>query len=233
MMRVCMFSALMVCSYLVSAQSFWFGPRGGLDLNFQRWNNTERQTLIAPHIAFFLETYNPESPSSFYGSLGYHTRGSAVNYTFLDGFATNAYRFNNIVFATGAKVVLDMESKYRPYYILGARAEYTISTNLDTYASVQNSVIHPTDAFVRRFNYGLTVGGGFETTFSGLVEGFIEFAIHPDVSMQYDQPPLSNVVVTRFNSTQDRINLPQRQIRNLSLEITVGIKLLRLVEYID
>lgn len=232
MIRILSTALFIACSYVVLAQSFWFGPRAGLDLNFQRWNNAEQQTLIAPHLSAFIETYDPDSPSSFYASLGYHTRGSAVNYAFFDGFDTNAYRFNNFVVALGAKRKLNMWSKNRPYYILGARAEYTINTNLSDYENITNAVIHPTDIFVRKLNYGLTLGGGFETTFSGLVEGFIEFAIHPDVSLQYDQPPLSNIVVTTFNGTR-RVNLAARQIRNLSFEITVGVKLLRLVEYID
>lgn len=233
MIRTLIVSLFLIVSLQAWSQGMWYGPRGGIDLNFQQWNGAQRNSLVTPHIGFFVESYDPYSPSSFYANLGFHTRGSSVNYTFLNGFANSAYRFNNIVLGAGGKRKLNMVGNYQPYYILGLRAEYTVSTNLSDYENTVNALIHPVDAFVRRFNYGATVGGGFELNIGGSSVGFIEFAIHPDLSRQYDQPPLNNIVVTRFNNTQDRVNLPQREIRNLSFEVTVGIKLLRIVEYID
>ena len=104
-----------------------------------------------------------------------------------------------------------------------------MSTNLDNYLSF-GSLFYPVNDYVRKFNYGVTAGGGFELAMSELSNVFFEFSIQPDISLQYQQPPLQNV---KEPFTGQFVNLELRQVRNLSLEFKVGIKFLRKVEYID
>jgi hypothetical protein len=112
-----------------------------------------------------------------------------------------------------------------------------VDTNLDEYdayvtANPTFAGIYPINSyeFIRRINYGITVGGGFEFPFSEYVEGLLEFTVNPDFSMQYQQPAIPNV--TDPFTGQQR-TLSERQIRNLTFEVTLGIRFLRKVEYLD
>ncbi|HMQ06713.1 MAG TPA: hypothetical protein PKC30_05395 [Saprospiraceae bacterium] len=213
---------------VLSGQSFYFGPKGGLGLNIQQWNGFQRQPLIVPFGDIFIESYDEESPSSLFAQIGYHTRGSAIRVlNLVGGSFSNSFRFNNLVLAAGAKRVLNVNAPTRPYYLVGIRGEYTLSTNLHEYEQ-QMSTFYPFDFYVNKFNYGLTAGGGFEFDFQDLVGGFIEITVNPDVSFQYDQPPIPNV---RNPFTGNLETLRERRIRNVSLEVTIGLRFLRKVEY--
>ncbi len=230
-----MFKQILICVSLIfcighlSSQSFYFGPKGGIGINTQQWNNFDRDPLFSPFGDIFLESYAEDSPSSLYTSLGFHTRGSALRLiTFNSGSSfSNSFKFNNIVLIAAAKRILDLGKKAKPYYLLGIRAEYTVSNNLEEYNNFQ-SAFYPIDFYINKFNYGFTVGGGFQFEFSEMYGGFIEFAVHPDVSLQYEQPPIPNVINPYDGRT---ITIPERRIRNLSLEITFGLRFLRKVEY--
>jgi hypothetical protein len=215
-------------------QSFVFGPKIGPSLGFQRWSNyPNRGALISYHGAFFIESYQENEPSSLYVEAGFHRRGSTefrtFNATSVNSFrARQAYVFNNVNLIAGAKRIINMEKSAKPYYILGVRAEYTLSTNLEQYS--QFVPWTPAIELVNNFNYGFTVGGGYQFDFSELFGGAIEVSIHPDISKQYDQPPLNNVI-NPWDPGNPR-SLPQQQIRNLSLEISAVLRLKRIVEYI-
>jgi len=215
-------------------QSFVFGPKIGGSLAFQRWDNyPNRGAFISYNGAFFIESYEENEPSSLYAEVGYHRRGSTELRTFQTtgtSFfrARQAYVFNNVNLIAGAKRIINMNKNAKPYYILGLRAEYTVSTNLDQYS--QFVPWTPAIELVNNFNYGFTVGGGFQYDFSEFVGGAIEISIHPDISLQYDQPPLNNVINPwDFGSPR---SLPQQRIRNISLEVTAVLRLKRIVEFI-
>lgn len=229
MLRLVTILALTFAALPALAQSFYFGPKVGLDVNFQRWNNSERNSLITPNLDLFIESYDEEDINSLYALIGYHTKGSAVRFNFLNGSSGFDYRFNNLALGVGAKRVFKPDSKYKPYYILGLRLEYTVSTNLDKYTESEFAVIHPVDQFVNKFNYGPTIGIGFSKKLSDLIGGFMELAIMPDVSRQYEQPALSNIVLPTLNGRT--VNIAAREIRNLVFEVTVGLRFLRKVEY--
>ena len=86
------------------------------------------------------------------------------------------------------------------------------------------------DEFIRNINYGITAGGGFETTLSEFVGLLFEFTINPDFSIQYQQPRIDNVLDPYTGNTR---SIAERKIRNLTFELTVGFRFLRKVEYID
>lgn len=235
-MKKLIFAIFFICSltFTSEAQSFIFGPKIGPSLSFQRWNSISRDVLFAYNAGIFIESYDEGSKGSLYAELGYHQRGSSERSTFSGNAGglfqqRQAFRFNNIALKVGARQRLKEvgEANFLPYYIVALRGEYTIGTNLDQYL-VYNGYF-PVDAFVNKINYGLTVGGGFETKFSEFVGGAIEFSISPDISKQYDQPQIPNVV-DPYNPGNLR-TLPQQQVRNLSLEISLVLRLLRKVEY--
>lgn len=210
------------------SQSFYFGPKGGVGLNIQQWNNFQRDPLIVPFGDLFIESYDEGSPSSLYAQLGYHTRGSAIRLlNIIGGSFANSFKFNNLVLSIGARRLLKTEGTSRPYYLLAIRGEYTLSTNLSDYEQL-NSTFYPFDFYVNKFNYGLTAGGGWEFDINELIGGFFEVTVNPDVSFQYNQPPIPNV---RNPFTGNLETLRERRIRNLSIEFTVGMRFLRKVEY--
>jgi len=215
------------------AQSSVFGPKIGPSISFQRWRGAERDALPAFHGAFFIESYTEGSASSLYAQIGYHKRGSREDVLFNSGSGgfrqSQTYQFNNIALQLGAKKILRQDRNAKPYYIVGIRAEYTLNTNLGQYEASQFALYFPLNEFVNKFNYGFTFGGGFQYDFSELIGGAIEISIHPDVSKQYNQPLLSNIINPRGNP----VDLPAQQIRNLTLEISAVFRFKRIVEYID
>lgn len=219
---------LIFATFESTAQSFYFGPKAGLAINTQQWNNFERDALFSLHGDLFIESYSEGSTSSLYAQVGYHTRGSAVR---LQGFNipsfSNAFKFNNIVLIAAAKRLVSDKKNIKPYYLLGIRGEYTVSNNLDEYTQFQ-SIFYPLDFYVNKFNYGFVVGGGFDFELSDLYGAFIEFVVSPDISFQYQQPAIPNVI-SPFNG--QTVTISERRIRNLSLEITFGMRFLRKVEY--
>jgi len=217
------------------AQSFVFGPKLGPTLGFQQWNRIQRDVLLAGHAAVFIESYEEGNPSSLFAQLGYHVRGSAERDIILntlqgDAFRRNiTYKFNNLSLMLGAKRILNMETKAKPFYTLGVRAEYTINTNLNRYEGTAFQLYFPSDFFVRKFNYGISAGGGFQYQLNDLIGGTIELTISPDMSRQYEQFAVPNVIDPR-NVGSSR-TLPEQNVRNLSLELSVSMRLLRKVEY--
>lgn len=227
-MRIALFLVFYISgTTLLTAQSFYFGPKGGLGINVQQWNSFQRDPLFSPFGDIFIESYDEGSPSSLYAQLGYHTRGSALRLTGFSGSFSNAFKFNNLVFVAGAKRILSMEKKMRPYYLVGVRAEYNLGTNLDDFTSLQ-SAFYPISFYVNKFVYGFSAGGGFDFDIKELYGGFIEFTVNPDVAKQYDQPSIPNVISPYDGRT---ITIPKRDIKNLSFEITFGLRFLRKVEY--
>jgi len=210
-----------------SIAQYYVGVKGGIGLNMQRWNNYERDLLFTPCIDIFSES-NDDELNKLYASLGYHTRGSAVRGFGFNSF--NPYKFNNIVLELGGKRMMSTDKKLNGYYMLALRAEYTVSTNLNEAGgrSIYNLV---SDEYVRKFNYGATVGGGFEMAWGEDRVVFLELSVNPDLSKQYEQTetlvidnpnPVPNPIIT--NPT---ITIVPQEVRNVSLEIKVGIKFLR------
>jgi len=217
--------------FFTQAQSFHFGPKAGGTIAIQQWNNLERDPLFAYHGAVFIETLDPEDEGSLYAQIGYHKRGSGVRvFDFLSSFSANQnFQFNNLVLALGTKRRINRSESKVFFYNFGLRGEYTINTNLDEYERF-NSLFYPRDAFVRKFNYGLSFGGGIEFGNSKFAVPFLELTISPDISLQYQQNALPNII-NPYNG--QNTTLPERSIRNLTLELTFGMKFLREVIYVD
>ncbi len=214
-----------------------FGVKGGLTIATQKWNNFDQGPLFTWHGDFYIESLTEDNSFALIAQLGYHNRGSARRnqqiFTQNSNFFTinQSFEFNNISLMFGAKQKFDFQTSGKVYYLLGLRGEYTIGNNLSDYEDFCPGV-YPLEGFVRDLNFGLTVGGGFEWMFSDLFGGFLEFNVMPDLTAQYRQPELGNFS-NCFNPGGNPITIGERTIRNLSFEISVGIRLLRIVEYID
>lgn len=226
--KLCYILGFVLCfTYSAQSQSFIFGPKIGPTLAFQQWNNFDRDALLTYNASLFIESYSEEGEGALYAQLGYYTRGSAIRFNNSISNFSSKFKFNNLGLTLGAKQMVG-SSGFKPYYHFGLRLEYTMNTNLDQFENSIISVFNPTNQFVNKFNYGVSVGGGFQKELSEFIGAAFEVTISPDLSKQYEQPALSNVIVP--GSTQPR-NLGATDIRNLSLEISLVLRLLRKVEY--
>lgn len=220
-----------------SSGGFYWGVKSGLTLGTQKWNGSDRSPLLRYHGVLFVESAKNEK-SSFYAQTGFHVRGSAVRYgayqdqsgVFRQGF-TDGYQFRNVSISTGIKQKFAYKDAIKYFYGLGLRGEYTINTNLPKGNNVY-SLYFPIDDpnTVRRFNGGLDFIGGFEMKFSDLIGGILQFTLSPDVTKQYFSVPIPNV---RDPYSGQSVTIPAQDIRNLSLEISLGLRFLRKVVYVD
>lgn len=233
---ICILIAISHVPVLVG-QSYWFGAKGGGSLAYQSWGDgsfggsINRNPLLALHGDVFVESYDELNKGSLYASAGYHTRGSSILFQSINNpFTTfQGFKFHNAVLELGAKKPFTVGKEYNIHAFVGVRGEYTFATNLSDYAGF-SSLFYPVDEFVRKINYGISFGGGFTHSLSDLVELIGEISLMPDLSFQYEQPPIP-FVVDPF--TGQLVNLGLRQVRNLTIEFKVGMRFLRKVEYID
>ena len=208
----------------------------------QKWDNSlDRQFLLRYHAALAVESINNEDNRfSLYSQLGYHVRGSAIRFRFyninsggLGSQFTQPFEFNNLSLQLGAKFRRPMGTNSQLFYFGGLRGDYNLSDNLgelqDFYVCNQGSM--PLEGGVQKYLFGLSAGGGIEWAFSELVGGQIELSIHPDITPQYRQGPIPNVIdqcTPGYTYT-----IPERRIRNTTIEITFVLRLLRKVVYVE
>lgn len=214
------------------SQSYAFGIKAGPTFGYQTWNDQTRRNSILTryHGAIFIESHeNDIDRTSFYGQAGYHIRGSAVRFrggVNIDGMTipprTSALEFHNVGINLGVKGKRDLAENQKWFYSIGLRAEYTIDYQLDIYQSF--------GPFVEPFNYGISIGGGWQYNFTELIGIVAELGIHPDFSRQIYVPPIPNWPdpFTGINRT-----LPEQVIRNAAVELSIGFRFLRKIEYID
>ena len=225
-----------------------FGIKAGPLAGFQSWNNSESELLFRYHGVAYIESYSPDGGASLFAQAGYHVRGGAlrlrggafqaINSSRIINIPTQSYpyEFRNVSLSLGAKQRFSSNDQGTFYYLLGVRGEYTINTNLEDYHPendplVEFNLIHPfPGSNVRRWNYGITAGGGYEFMFSELVGGLVELSISPDLSQQYFQNAFT--YTSNINGQSQR-TIGERRIRNISIELSVGFRFLRIVEYID
>ena len=220
--------------------------KGGPSVGFQQWNGFERDPLLTFNASVAAESLAGEDQFSLFAQLGFHNRGSAIIYRSqilnIDNqpitVPDDRFLFRNVGLQLGAKSRLPVNETFRGYYSVALRGEYNISTNLGQYQKINEIARIPYYPFdgregpwgVREIVYGVSVAGGLEFAFSELVVGIIELSVHPDLVAQYEQPALENVTSP---ITGNRITIPERSIRNTTLELSFGLRLLRKVEYID
>ncbi|NJC27262.1 porin family protein [Neolewinella antarctica] len=231
--------------YKVDWGGYLFGVKGGPGLGNQDWTGIETEFVTGFHGALFLESIPTGGRFSFYGQLGYHTRGSKISrqraFTFSGNRVTlpaDDFRFQNISLGVGAKSVVARTGFTDLYYLLGVRVEYSVSNNLGEYDQLANTFgnsfrsNYPFDSpnFINEITYGATFGGGALFPVSDKVAGFIELTAHPDLNFQYNQAPIDNVIDPFGGGTR---TIGERMIRNFTIELSVGIRFLRKWDYLD
>ena len=233
---------LVLCSIGAGAQDTAFGIKGGPLLGVQQWNGFEQDLLISYHAIAFIESADENNDFSVFAQAGYHVRGSAHRNQRFQTIGGDFYRpptrnfeFRNIALTLGGKQKKDLGvNGNKWYYGFGVRGEYTVNTNLKEYEEGNNLTFpgfYPIDFYVNKFNYGIYASGGLEIPFSELVGGIVELSINPDFSKQYDQPEIGNIL-NPFNPGTPR-TIQERSIRNVSVELTVGLRFLRKVIVLD
>lgn len=218
-----------------------FGPTAGL----QKWDNSAgREPLFQYHASVAMESINNEDDrGSFFMQLGYHVKGSATRYRFYSinngfpgGTVTERFKFNNFSLVIGAKQRFNLGSSgnTRYFYFGGLRGDYTFSTNIDklqNQTSLCNPAAYPLMGGVQRWMAGFSAGGGIEFNFSELVGGQIQLSVNPDVTPQYRQNAILHVLDQCNPGTE--YNIEERRIRNTTVEISIGLRLLKKVVYVD
>ncbi len=217
---------------------FAWGFKTGLTMATQKWNGSNRDPLLRYHGVLFIES-NDSEKSALFAQIGYHIRGSATRYgPFVDpatgntykGF-TQGYQFKNFAISVGAKQKKDFRENLKYFYSFGIRGEFSAKNNLPAPGSGYGAYFPSNDPnTVKRFVGGFDMGGGFEMKLSELVGGIFQVTISPDLTRQYYQLPINNV---RNPYTGQKETIPLQDIRNLSLELSIGLKFLRKVIYVD
>jgi len=232
-----LFCLVLLSTFSLNAQSFAWGLKGGLTVGYQKWENTPKDLLLKYHGVLFIESLPAGNDFALFGQVGYHVKGSALRNqrANLGGggvfqLPAETYEFNNLSLVLGAKQKLDFKDFAKSFYSFGIRGDYTLSTNLDQFTrdGFLISAFYPSEAFVRKLNYGVYIGGGLEFALSDLIGASVELSISPDFSFQYQQPPLNNITDPFTGNT---LSLGERKVTNVALELTVGLRFLRIVEY--
>lgn len=211
------------------AQNMAFGIKGGPTLGTQKWNNSQgNDPLFAYHFMAFVETDDEGSNGSLFAETGYHVKGrafrlrSTVNPN--TGIAYDAQtlklKFNNVSLLLGARNRFPVGNT-TGFYSIALRGEYNVSHDLQLYRGYEDGI--------QKFVYGLSLGGGFDFPFSELVGGVLDFRVSPDISRQIFIP------ASRFNNpfTGTQETFREQSVKNIALEISLGIRFLRKVIYVD
>jgi hypothetical protein len=246
MIRLFTFSLLLLSFFgQTTAQStayvFNIGPTAGL----QKWDNTAgREPLFQYHASFAMESINNEDDrSSFFMQLGYHVKGSATRFRFNDIISglpgrvyTERFKFNNFSLVLGAKQRYHSgpSGNTSYFYFGGIRGDYTYSTNIDNLPNAStscNPAAYPLMGGLQRWMAGFSVGGGIEVKFSELVGAQIQLSVNPDVTPQYRQNAIPNVI--DICNPGNVYNIQERRIRNTTVELSIGLRLLKKVVYVE
>lgn len=222
----------------LAAQSTAYVFMGGLTVGMQKWdNNFDRQLLFAPHGAIAIETVNNENDrSSVFAQFGYHVKGSANRFRFfyqgggIDQF-TEKFQFRNLSLLLGAKQKFPLGPKAKYFYFGGIRGDYTLSTNIDELGANNPyaAIYYPFVGAMNRWMAGVSAGGGIEISLGDLIGAQLMLSVNPDFTNQYNQPGIDNVIDPLNPGTTTSI--PARRIRNTTIELSVGLRLLKKVVY--
>lgn len=232
------FAVLVAIGQPIQAQSTAFVLNGGLSVGLQKWDNSfDRQPLYKYHAALSIESVNNDNDNaSIFAQFGYHIRGSATRFRFfyqgggIDQFSEE-FIFRNLSLILGGKQKFPLGVRSKYFYYGGVRGDYTLSTNIDELgaSNIYARIYYPQVGFMRRWMAGVSLGGGIEFPFSELIGGQLMLSVHPDFLYQYDQPAIPNVINPLYPGQTTTIQ--ERRIRNVTVELSFGLRLLRKVVY--
>ena len=240
---------LLLFSMAIHAQSSAFGFKGGGLMGLQRWDNSfQTEPLFRYQGSLFIESYEEDSPFSLFAQAGFHIKGSSLR-TYSTVFVRpdgtqqtlpsqfTPLEFRNLSLLIGAKQRVGSGFMGgQPYYMFGVRGDYTVNTKFgfgDPSINPFYSYIYPFEGFVRKFNYGFSVGGGMELPFTKLIGMIVELSVNPDLYQQYNQPAIPNIRNPNPYGSSSLITIPERKIANITIELSVGFRFIHKVILID
>lgn len=237
---IVLFAIMTFLSGILMAQSKAYSIKGGLTVGTQKWENTERDPLLSYHIVGTMESAPEDNSFALFMEVGYHVKGSAwrnTRFTNQGGgitFSSQKFKYKNLALVLGVKKNYKETDNMSLYYLFGLRGDYTVGTNLGDYErfnEINGAPVFPFKEAVRKFNYGATLGTGVRFPFTEFISGVMEFTIAPDFSQQYRQGPFSaNILI---NGASTNRTFAKREIVNLVFEVSLGLRFLHKIEYID
>ncbi|HQW03342.1 MAG TPA: hypothetical protein PLR30_12735 [Saprospiraceae bacterium] len=221
-------SALMTGSSVL-AQGTVYSILGGLTMSTQTVNGFEKDPFLRLHAVGYMESSSEISPNALYASLGYHTKGSAVNSpAYIDDVGnehpqqSNSMEFHNLSLGFGVKQRKEVGANFLSYGF-GVRGDFNLSTD---FGSLYNGL----EGTERNFTYGLDFNVGFEFPMSELVSTTIEIGFSPDLSEQIYIPYQD----TNYNySNGQPVIIQESSIKNIVFEARAGFRFWRKVIYTD
>ena len=221
-------SALMTGSSVL-AQGTVYSILGGLTMSTQTVNGFEKDPFLRLHAVGYMESSSEISPNALYASLGYHTKGSAVNSpAYIDDVGnehpqqSNSMEFHNLSLGVGVKQRKEVGPNFLSYGF-GVRGDFNLSTD---FGSLYNGL----EGTERNFTYGLDFFVGFEFPMSELVSTTIEIGFSPDLSEQIYIPYQD----TNYNySNGQPVIIQESSIKNIVFEARAGFRFWRKVIYTD
>lgn len=210
------------------AQENGFGIKGGPSLGYQKWGTNQRDPLLRWHLAAFMDSEGSDGKSVVYGQFGYHVKGGAFIVPYFYDINRNAYpggtygmEFRNLSLDLGLKKYLSIGT-WKPYYAIGLRGEYTVSTKFELYQNLDNN------DYIHRWNYGFSLKIGTEYTFSKMVHGGLELNVAPDLSKQiYVDPSIPRYnPYTRLYERGSEISAI-----NTTIELSFYLRFIQIIQY--
>jgi hypothetical protein len=228
--KIALFLSLFFLTELANGQGAVFSIMGGPTMSTQTVNGFERDPFFRFHLLAVMESSSDISPNAALISLGYHTKGSAVNssryYNPNTGGeqpgSSSSMEFHNLSLSLGIKQRKEVGSNFLSYGF-GVRLDYTLSTDFDPiFIGLQGTE--------NKFMYGLNLDVGFEFPLSELVSTTVEFGFSPDLSAQIFIPRQDTGYQ---NANGSPIIIPESFVKNIIFEARVGFRFWRKIEYID
>ena len=221
-------SAVMTGSSVL-AQGTVYSILGGLTMSTQTVNGFEKDPFLRLHAVGYMESSSEISPNALYASLGYHTKGSAVNSpAYIDDVGnehpqqSNSMEFHNLSLGFGVKQRKEVGANFLSYGF-GVRGDFNLSTD---FGSLYNGL----EGTERNFTYGLDFNVGFEFPMSELISTTIEIGFSPDLSEQIYIPYQD----TNYNySNGQPVIIQESSIKNIVFEARAGFRFWRKVIYTD
>jgi hypothetical protein len=207
-----------------------YGIKAGPILGVQTWNGSQTDPLLLGigSLGIFNEI-SAGGRNSITIELAAHERGSAIlqrpfvyqdpvtNQQISVPATTYERKFTNVGLGASFKALYDINNGWNAYYMAGVRVEYTVRDTIPFSQFQQVNV----KTGLNPINYGLSFGGGVERRLgSSPLIMQLDFQIQPDISYQIRSPAFSYT-----NSyTRNTEIFPEQQVRNVSFELTLGIK---------
>jgi len=227
---ISLFLSLFFLATSVFAQSGTaYGIKGGLTAGTQSWNNSNRDYLFAYNGSIFMESINDDMSLRFFGQLGYAKKGSAIVINSFVNTITNQtiprqtikqpFEQANLIIGVKNMHPLPANDNIRGYYGVGVRLDYLLRYNMQ-FLNV--------DEFVNKITYGLSIAGGGEFQPQDSPIAFqLEVMFNQDLS---NQILYENLIVT---DQWGRQSSHSARVINSSLDITLGIKFIRKIIWVD